>query len=144
MIMVDVLTPRQRHYNMTQIKGKNTKPEISLRKIVFSLGYRYRLHLSSLPGKPDLVFPSRKKVIFLHGCFWHMHGCKYGSVTPQTNIEFWQKKRTETTLRDTRNIAELESLEWDVLVVWECMLKDKIRLEEIIVEFLGRKPVNVL
>jgi len=87
---VDVHTPAQRHSNMAAIRAKNTKPEMVVRRVVHALGGRYRLHGTNLPGKPDLVFPARRKVIFVHGCFWHMHDCRYGQVAPATRTEFWQ------------------------------------------------------
>ena len=134
--MADVHTPEQRRRNMSAIKGKNTKPEMIVRQLAHSLGYRYRLYRKDLPGKPDLVFPSRKKIIEIYGCYWHMHDCKYGRVTPKTNAEFWQKKRSDTVERDKRNRAELEKLGWKVLVIWECQVKDKDELQERITHFL--------
>jgi DNA mismatch endonuclease (patch repair protein) len=122
---------------MSQIKGKNTRPEIKLRKLIFSLGYRYRLHVTKLPGKPDLVFPGRKKVIFLHGCFWHSHACKYGNVKPVTNSLFWEEKRSGTKTRDMKNIVDLETAGWKTLVVWECQLKDENSIRETITKFLN-------
>ena len=121
--MCDVLSPKQRHYCMSRIKSKNTKPEIIVRKIVWGLGFRYRLHRKDLPGKPDLVFSGLKKVIFVHGCFWHRHTCKYGRVVPKTNAEFWQEKRLSNQTRDASNIKALKSLGWKVLVIWECQTK---------------------
>jgi len=118
--MADVLTPAQRAYNMSRIRGKDTSPEMFVRRLVHRLGFRYRLHSSKLPGKPDLVFVSRRKVIFVHGCYWHMHDCAYGRVKPKTNAEFWQKKRDANTGRDRRNIAALAAEGWRVLIVWEC------------------------
>ncbi len=104
---------------MRLIGPKNTKPELTVRKLVFSLGYRYRLHKRELPGTPDLVFPSRKKVVFVHGCFWHQHGCgKYSE--PKSRQMFWSKKLTDNVLRDMEVRATLNQLGWKVLVVWEC------------------------
>lgn len=123
MIMTDVHTPEQRSFNMSRIGSKNTKPEMIVRKIVHGMGYRYRLHRKDLPGKPDLVFPSRRKIIFVHGCFFHLHDCRYGQVVPKTNAEFWKKKRTSNVERDKKNEAELKSAGWNILVVWECMTK---------------------
>ena len=108
---------------MSSIKAANTRPERALRAELHGLGYRYRLNSQSLPGKPDLVFPGRKKVIFVNGCFWHMHECRYGAVIPKTNAEFWQTKRTATVARDARKNTELEALGWKVLTVWECQLR---------------------
>lgn len=134
--MVDVHTKEQRSFNMSRIKGKNTKPEIVVRSFVHRLGYRFRLHRKDLPGKPDIVLPRHKKVIFVHGCYWHMHSCKYGKVTPVTNAEFWQKKRSGNKERDKKNIAALKKLGWDVLIVWECQVKSGA-FEGKVAEFLG-------
>lgn len=134
--MADVLTPEQRRRNMAAIKGKNTKPEMVVRRLVHSLGYRYRLHRKDLPGKPDLVFPSRCKIIEVYGCYWHMHDCRYGRVVPKTNANFWQNKRLSNVMRDERNGEELSKRGWRVLVVWECEVKDTENLRERIVQFL--------
>lgn len=128
--MADVLTPEQRRFNMSQIRSRNTKPEMIVRSLVHRMGYRYRLHRKDLPGKPDLVFPARKKIIFVHGCFFHMHDCSYGRVVPKTNAEFWQKKRQGNVERDGRNLEELENDGWRVLTVWECMTKPR-RINEL-------------
>lgn len=121
---------------MSRIQAKNTRPEMVVRRLVHALGYRYRLHSASLPGKPDLVFASRKKVIFVHGCFWHMHQCKYGRVVPKSNATFWQKKRSGTVVRDAKVIACLEKSGWAVLVVWECEVRASQKLAERLVAFL--------
>jgi DNA mismatch endonuclease (patch repair protein) len=134
--MADVLTPEQRGRNMAAIKGKNTKPEMLVRRLAHGLGYRYRLHSKTLPGKPDLVFPKRKKIIEVYGCYWHMHECRYGSVVPKTNTEFWQAKRLSTVERDKRNIQQLERQGWKVLVIWECQTKDEAELIKRITSFL--------
>ena len=120
--MSDVLTKEQRQYCMSRIRGKDTKPEMIVRKLVHSLGYRYRLHVKKLPGCPDLVFPSRKKVIFVHGCFWHRHKCKYGRATPATRKRFWQEKFEKTIQRDKKNRNILKKLGWKVLPIWECQI----------------------
>lgn len=122
--MADVLTPEQRRRNMAAIKGKNTKPEMVVRQLVHSMGYRYRLHRKDLPGKPDLVFPARKKIIEVRGCFWHMHDCPYGRVVPKTHADFWQQKRMSNVGRDEKNLGELEKLGWEVLVIWECQVRE--------------------
>lgn len=121
--MPDVLTPEQRSFNMSRIRNRNTRPEMIVRSIVHRMGYRYSLHRKDLPGKPDLVFSRRSKIIFVHGCFFHMHDCRYGRVVPKTNAEFWQTKRLSNVERDKRNQAALESKGWEVLTVWECMTK---------------------
>ncbi len=128
--MTDVLTPEQRRRCMASIRGKNTKPEMLVRKIVHALGYRYTLHRKELPGKPDLVFPARKKVIFVHGCFWHKHRCRYGKVQPKTNISFWEQKRESNRLRDFRNRRELRKLGWETLIVWECWTKNSEKIKQ--------------
>lgn len=118
--MTDVHSRKQRSFNMSRIQSKNTKPELIVRSIVHQMGFRFRLHAKSLPGKPDLVLPVHRKVIFVHGCFWHCHRCRYGRVTPATNSEFWQKKRADNVARDRKNRRRLKADNWSVLVVWEC------------------------
>jgi DNA mismatch endonuclease, patch repair protein len=123
---MDVLTKKQRQRCMASIAGKNTKPEVSLRKALFSLGLRYRLHEKSLPGTPDLVFPKFHAVVFVHGCFWHGHGCPL-FVTPATNREFWVAKIGRNQSRDDAAIRALRELGWRVLTVWECALRGRDR-----------------
>jgi DNA mismatch endonuclease (patch repair protein) len=134
--MADVHTPEQRSRNMASIRGKDTKPEKLVRSLLHKLGYRYRLHRKDLPGKPDLVFPARRKVIFVHGCFWHRHNCRWGKVTPATNAEFWQAKRQGTIDRDRRTMEALRAGGWDSYVVWECALRDVTTLSEHLESFL--------
>jgi DNA mismatch endonuclease (patch repair protein) len=124
MILMDVHTPEKRSYNMSRIKGKNTKPEIIVRKWLWKNGYRYRLHRKDLPGKPDIVFPGRKKVIFVHGCFWHKHNCQYFKW-PKSNTEFWKQKIEGNVQRDIDNCKSLDEKGWEYLIVWECQLKKK-------------------
>jgi len=115
----------QRSRNMSAIKSKNTKPEIAVRKLLHSMGYRFRLHRKDLPGSPDIVLPKYKTVIFVHGCFWHRHqNCKYAS-TPKTRQEFWNKKFNENINRDKINQENLSSKGWKIIIVWECEIKDK-------------------
>jgi DNA mismatch endonuclease (patch repair protein) len=121
--MADVHTPAQRSLNMSRIRNRNTKPEMIVRSFTHGLGYRYRLHRKDLPGKPDLVFSGRQKIIFVNGCFFHMHDCRYGKVTPKINADFWAKKRLSNVERDARNIAELEKKGWQILTIWECQTK---------------------
>lgn len=133
--MADVHSKAQRSFNMSRIRGKDTKPEMIVRSLVHQMGFRFRLHRKDLPGKPDLVLPRHRKVIFVHGCFWHMHRCRYGRVIPKTNTEFWQNKRTGNVQRDRTNIRKLRQSGWQTLVIWECWTRDienKIipRLEE--------------
>tara|TARA_B100000575_G_scaffold77134_1_gene60314 strand:- start:36 stop:455 length:420 start_codon:yes stop_codon:yes gene_type:complete len=115
----------QRSRNMSAIKSKNTKPEITVRKLLHSMGYRFRLHKKDLPGSPDIVLPKYKTVIFVHGCFWHRHqNCKYAS-TPKTRQEFWGVKFRENINRDKLNQENLSSKGWKIIVVWECEINDK-------------------
>ena len=115
----------QRSRNMSAIKSKNTKPEIKVRKVLHSMGYRFRLHRKDLPGSPDIVLPKYKTVIFVHGCFWHRHeNCKYAS-TPKTRQEFWEAKFRENINRDKLNQENLSSNGWKIIIVWECEIKDK-------------------
>lgn len=118
---MDRLSKVGRSLLMSRVRTKDTSAEIKARSIVHGLGFRFRLHRGDLPGKPDLVFSSRKKVIFVHGCFWHGHCCPRGKL-PTTNISFWRKKIRTNRLRDTRNIRSLRSLGWNSHVVWECEL----------------------
>lgn len=121
--MADVHDKKTRSYNMSRIKGKNTKPEILVRQFLHKNGFRYRLNYSKLPGKPDIVLPKYKTVIFINGCFWHGHeNCKY-FVVPKTKTEWWLEKINGTKKRDLLKIKELESLGWYVKVIWECELK---------------------
>ena len=121
--MADVHTPEQRSYNMSQIRGKNTKPEELVRKYLFSQGFRYRKNDPRLPGKPDIVLPKYKTVIFVNGCFWHGHeGCRY-FVWPKNNAEFWKAKISGNIQRDAQSIRLLRDQGWNVIVVWECELK---------------------
>lgn len=130
--MSDVLTKEQRHFNMSRIRAKDTKPEEIVRKYLFSRGYRYRKNDKQYPGTPDIVLPKYHTMIFVHGCFWHRHpGCRY-ATTPSTNREFWQKKFDQNVERDRKVQEELKSLGWNVIVVWECEIsnseKRKLRL----------------
>lgn len=122
--MADVHSPAQRSYNMSRIQGRDTKPELIVRSLVHQMGFRFRLHRKDLPGKPDLVLPRHNKIIFVHGCFWHMHRCRYGRVIPATNTEFWQTKRQGNVERDRRQRRKLKNDGWSVLTVWECWTKD--------------------
>lgn len=119
----DVFTKEKRSEVMRAVKGKNTKPEVTLRKALFALGYRYRLNVKELPGKPDLVFPKYGTVIFVHGCFWHGHRCKRGRRAPKSNAEYWREKISRNKARDKKNAAALKKLGWRVITVWECELK---------------------
>lgn len=134
--MVDNLSPEDRGRLMGRVRGKDTKPELVVRRIAHRLGYRFRLHRRELPGSPDLVFASRRKAIFVHGCYWHRHRCNK-ATTPKTNIDFWQKKFDDNVVRDMRNMNDLAKEGWDALVVWQCETQRADMLAERLVEFLG-------
>ena len=122
---------------MAAIKSKNTKPEIAVRKLLHSLGYRFRLHRKDLPGSPDIVLPKYKTVIFVHGCFWHRHkNCKY-ATSPKTREEFWENKFKQNVERDKNNFKELKNLNWKVLVLWECEVKNIQNISVEIIETLN-------
>jgi DNA mismatch endonuclease (patch repair protein) len=113
---------------MSQVRSENTTPEIAVRRLIFGMGYRYRLHGKQLPGKPDLVFSGRKKVIFVNGCFWHGHkGCRYARL-PKTRVDFWRAKMKTNRARDRKNVASLERNGWKVLTIWQCELKNLDKL----------------
>lgn len=121
--MVDTLDQPSRSRVMARVKGKNTRPELLVRKMVFAAGYHYRIHVKDLPGCPDLIFPGKRKVIFVHGCFWHRHeGCKSARM-PKSRIDFWSAKLNGNKLRDTRTYDALLGAGWQVMVVWECDLR---------------------
>ncbi|HEY1807942.1 MAG TPA: very short patch repair endonuclease [Acidobacteriaceae bacterium] len=120
---MDVHTREQRSRNMAAIRSANTKPEVRVRSALHILGFRFRLHRKDLPGRPDIVLPKYRTVLFVHGCFWHCHRCKYGSVTPATRAEFWAAKRGGNVARDRRNAAALRKLGWRVLTLWECEVR---------------------
>lgn len=136
--MTDVHTPEQRSRNMAAIRYKNTKPELVVRRLLCEMGLRYRLHRSDLPGKPDIVMPGRRLAIFVHGCFFHMHKCRYGSVIPVTNADFWQTKRSGNAARDKRNAKALQKLGWQVFVIWECQTKEPECLKQNLISKLLR------
>lgn len=120
---------------MRAIRSKDTKPELTVRRLVHSHGYRYRLHRAGLPGKPDLVFVSRRKVILVHGCFWHGHGCKLSHV-PQSNRDYWLPKLARNVVRDRENQAALAAKGWQSLVIWECELKQLAKVRQRVARFL--------
>lgn len=134
--MADVHTPEQRSFNMSKIRGRDTRPELLVRRILHAAGLRYRLHAKDLPGKPDLVFPRVRAVLFVHGCFWHMHRCRYGKPVPATNKDFWAVKRRSNVDRDKRNRAQLRAAGWRVFEIWECHTRDeqamRAKLERVI------------
>lgn len=135
--MADVLTRAQRSFNMSRIRNRDTKPELIVRSIVHAMGYRYRLHKSDLPGKPDLVLVRHGKIINVHGCFFHMHTCRYGRVMPATNIDFWMRKRLGNVERDRRTHGSLKKSGWKVLTIWECETKNVRALTKKIEKFLS-------
>ena len=136
--MADIHDKKTRSYNMSQVKSKNTKPEIMVRKFLFSKGFRYKLHDKTLPGKPDLVFPKFKAVLFINGCFWHGHdSCKYSTI-PETRKEWWSDKITSTKRKDSENMLKLQQMGWKVITVWGCELKGikkDLTLNQIFAEF---------
>lgn len=122
---------------MAAIKGKDTKAEIAVRSALDALKVKYELHRSDLPGKPDIVMPRRKKIIFVHGCFWHVHNCRYGRVKPASNANFWSNKRGKNRQRDKRNRMALRKAGWRLLTVWECWTKQPKKLSERVAGFLA-------
>src|SRR6266516_3889707 len=135
---MDRVSVRQRAKNMSRIRCKNTVPELQLRKLVHALGFRYRLHENKLPGRPDIVFRKRKKLIFLHGCFWHQHqGCKDGRI-PNSRQKYWRPKLLGNKARDVRNRLRLRRLGWRSLVIWECELPSPKEVQRKVLRFLER------
>ena len=135
---VDVVNSETRSRMMRSVRGKHTKPEMVVRRTAHGLGYRYRLHCSSLPGRPDLVFASYKAAIFVNGCFWHQHSCAKGKI-PASNSAFWQKKLLRNVERDCQAHSALLQNGWKVLVVWECETRDVSRLRVLLTDFLVRR-----
>jgi len=135
---MDRISREHRSWNMSRIRGRDTKPEKAVRSLLHRMGYRFRLHGRDLPGRPDIVLPKHRTVIFVHGCFWHRHrGCKY-AYTPKSRVGFWAKKFRANRLRDRRNEISLRERGWNVLVVWECELEDPEALVEMIRAHLWR------
>lgn len=141
--MTDTRSTEQRRKIMQAVQTANTKPELTVRKMLHAHGYRYRLHSRSLPGKPDIVFASRWKVIFIHGCFWHGHGCAKGQL-PKSRLEYWAPKIEQNQKRDVKSSAELRLQGWDVAVVWECELRNPNDVMRRLADFLGpsRKSID--
>ncbi len=121
--MTDVHNPETRSRNMAAIRSVNTKPEMRVRSVLHAMGFRFRLHRKDLPGRPDIVLPKYRTVVFVHGCFWHCHRCKYGSVIPATRADFWAAKRQGNVARDRAHRAALRKLGWRVVVLWECEVR---------------------
>lgn len=136
---MDTISPARRSAIMSKIRAKNTQPELTVRQIAHKLGFRFRLHKTDLPGKPDITFPKLKKIILVHGCYWHRHsGCKK-SYIPKSNIDFWQKKFFTNMVRDQETVKKLESAGWEVLIIWECETKNLENLSTTIKSFLDGK-----
>jgi DNA mismatch endonuclease, patch repair protein len=135
---MDTLDPKQRSERMSRVRGKDTAPEMIIRRLVHGMGYRYRLHRRDLPGCPDLVFTTRRKAIFVHGCFWHRHpdsGCKLARL-PKSRLEFWIPKLEANRARDAASQYRIRAMGWGFLVIWECQLADRALLEERVRRFL--------
>jgi DNA mismatch endonuclease (patch repair protein) len=135
--MTDTSTPEQRSATMRAVRGKNTGPEWAVRRLVHRLGYRYRLHVRELPGCPDLVFPIRRKVIFVNGCFWHGHACRRGAREPKSNRDYWLPKLRRNKTRDAANRAALTARGWNAMIIWECETSAPDALIPRLREFLG-------
>lgn len=140
--MTDVLTTAQRQLNMSRIRGKDTKPELLVRRGLHARGLRYRLHDRKLPGRPDLVFPKHHTAVFVHGCFWHAHGCALSKL-PATRQDFWQRKLKGNAARDQKAIEALQVDGWRVLVIWECALRGPLRQKEATVLDRAAKFIQV-
>lgn len=134
--MTDVFSPEERSRIMSRVGGRDTKPELVVRSMIHRMGYRFRVHRKDLPGRPDVVLPRHRKVVFVHGCFWHGHeGCPRGA-RPTTNREFWDAKLDANERRDTENLRKLRRLGWEPLVVWECETREHTELRETLQSFL--------
>lgn len=131
-----------RRRTMQAVKSKNTSPELLVRRLLHTRGYRYRLHRSDLPGKPDLVFPGRKSVVFVHGCFWHGHNCARGSRVPKTNTEYWTAKVARNRAQDEKAQKQLSGDGWNVLAVWECELRDTQGVLKRVTRFLSSNAIR--
>ena len=134
--MTDNLTPDQRSYAMSRIRSTNSKPEIVVRRLVHAMGFRFRLHRRDLPGSPDIVLPRHRRAIFVHGCWWHRHSCRYGRPKAKTNADYWNGKLERNVERDRRSLQRLRRAGWRVLVVWECQTRDTHRLGRRLTRFL--------
>jgi DNA mismatch endonuclease (patch repair protein) len=130
--VTDIISKERRSWNMSRIRGKNTQPELIVRSVLHKRGYRFRLHRKDLPGKPDIVLPKYKTVIFVHGCFWHRHkGCKY-AYTPKSRVAFWGKKFRGNVERNKVVKRELKKLGWNVIVVWECQINNACKIKRLV------------
>jgi DNA mismatch endonuclease, patch repair protein len=135
-VSTDVFTPNKRSAVMRAVKGANTKPELVVRKLLWTAGYRYRLNVRALPGAPDIVLRSRKAAIFVHGCFWHGHDCARGARVPKANRAYWQAKVERNRARHKRHLSTLRGEGWRVLTIWECGMKDEPALRRRLLAFL--------
>jgi DNA mismatch endonuclease (patch repair protein) len=134
--VIDIVSPARRSEMMSRVRAKGTKPELTVRRMAHGLGHRFRLHVSRLPGSPDVVFPRWKLALFVHGCFWHRHrGCRY-AYNPKSNVEFWKRKFKSNLARDRRVRGELEAMGWRVAVIWECETVNSDRLRRELKELL--------
>ncbi|WP_116087765.1 very short patch repair endonuclease [Tropicimonas sp. IMCC34011] len=134
---MDTRSPEQRRRIMQSVKQKDTAPEMVVRRLLHAAGYRYRLHRKDMPGRPDIVFGGRRKVIFVHGCFWHAHGCSKGQA-PKSKLNYWGPKLAQNAERDARNVRSLEEAGWQVLTVWECETKEPERLLPVLRDFVDK------
>ncbi|MNO49465.1 Very short patch repair protein [compost metagenome] len=142
--MMDSISSNERSRIMSLVKGKNTRPEMVVRRLVHGFGFRYRLHDAKLPGKPDLVFSRKRKIIFVHGCFWHRHkDCALARI-PKSNQEFWLAKLESNRVRDEINLRKLHEAGWDTLVIWECELRDQNKLTQRLRSFLSDATIQPL
>jgi len=137
---MDIFTKEKRSEIMSRIKSKDTGPEKKVRSLLHSLGFRFRLHRKDLPGKPDIVLPKYKTVIFVHGCFWHGHDCKAGKNTPASNRNYWNTKLSNNISRDQSNVSLLNAMGWKVIVIWECQVYNLIKLPDVL---LGIRLENI-
>lgn len=137
--MADTRTPEQRRRIMQAVKTRDTGPELTVRNIVYRLGYRYRLNAKNLPGRPDIVLPGMMKAIFVHGCFWHGHGCRKGKA-PKSRLDYWKPKLKANKKRDAAQVRALKSLGWSVLTVWQCQMNDAEALRATLSAFLESAP----
>ena len=141
--MTDIVDSQRRSEMMARIRGRDTVPEIVVRRIAHKLGLRFRLHRKDLPGRPDLVFPKHRLAVLVHGCFWHRHGgCRY-AYTPKSRIAFWTDKFARNVARDQRNEKALRELGWRVLVIWECETRDKEKIKQRLLEIVGHAVPNL-
>ncbi|MBT3429989.1 MAG: DNA mismatch endonuclease Vsr [Proteobacteria bacterium] len=136
-MLADRISPEKRSWNMSRIRGKDTKPELRVRSQLHRMGYRFRLHRKDLPGRPDIVLPKYATVIFVHGCFWHRHkGCRF-AYTPKTRVEFWETKFEQNVRRDRRNEAALRKRGWRIIRIWECRTGDPQKLQQQLVRIFN-------